>query len=639
MQKEMLPSTWVRGRVLISLFLLVLFYTTLNYLIIKVVFKPGYQEMERELAVGQLGRLEEIIDDELRGLVTVVGNYPIAEVLRELSAVDVGANAIFHSVMKDGKVSSPQLLQSGQSESLDQSAIFLAEISQEKVESLKCLGDDSERRAGLVMSGSGLSAFTMRCVSLGSSGEVVGFVITKGLNEQIDTFSRQFDLKSRVVVGSYDQGLSQERGLPKERYHIEETESHLKMRMPIFGSISKPHPFLEVSLEKRFSHKGGVILDYIMVSSVSGGTLLMVLFLVLYRHEITIAKTQLQRTMNRQIDNFSRQIRTESDPIDNSHIVLEEEQRRLVLQAKTIREYQEKIIRERTTVLKETNAKLVAEIKERLRIEKDLQEVQNKLEETVDKRTLELVRANTFLREEIEERKTRERELKTYQEQLRYLSSSLLNIEERERRQIATDLHDRIGQSLSVAKMYVDGLLELSLDLKDDNGKKMLKVQGLLQQTIRDTRTLTFELSPPVLYELGLEAALEWLAERMQLQHDLEVEVCCDISSPSMSASFLALIFRSIRELLMNVVRHGKASSAVITVFMRERMLHVEVSDNGVGIDLTVMNDDKRTGGGFGLFSIRERLINVGGKVDITSPSGSGAKVVLMVPVESFCSE
>lgn len=639
-QKEKLSSTLVRGPVLVSLFLLVSFYTAVNFLIIKVVFKPGYQEMEKELALGQLSRLEELIAKKVQALADSMDTYPLEKIFKEYPAVGGKATPFLHLVMNNGEFDSAQTLQVNLPDNLGRSGTFFREVFSEDTKFLHCSGDERISRSGLVMQDSTLLAVAMRCVSLGSRGDgMVAVVATMGLNDEINSFSRQFNLKTLAVSAPFDYEAGTGWQELEEDLQIHDSTGYLKLRKAISGSPGRNQPHLEVSLEKRFSHKGGVILDYIMVSSISGGTLLMVLFLVLYRHEVTRVNNYFQRTLNRRLDNFSRQIRTESEPSDKIDSFREEEQRRMVLQAKTIRDYQEKIIRERTVVLKETNAKLVNEIKERLRAEQHLQEIQNKLEETVQTRTLELVRANTFLRDEIEDRKKREQELKKYQQQLRYLSSSLLNIEERERRQLAVDLHDRIGQSLSVAKMYVDSLLESCTESGNDGGQKMSKVQELLQQTIRDTRTLTFELSPPILYELGLEAALEWLAERLLLQYDLKVVVQCDISHQQMSASFLALIFRSIRELLMNVVRHAKASSAVITVYLRDRVLHIEVSDDGVGIDRTDMSSDKHGGGGFGLFSIRERLINIGGKVDISSSPARGAKVALLVPVESFSTE
>ncbi|MDH4317877.1 MAG: histidine kinase [Desulfobulbaceae bacterium] len=638
-QKEILSSTLVRGPVLVSLFLLVSFYTAVNFLIIKAVFKPGYQEMEKELALGQLSRIEELIAKKVQALADSLENYPLENKIKEYQTVDGKVTPFLHLVMNKGEFDSAQILQVNLPGDQGRSGDFFREIFSEDAKFLYCSENERVSRSGLVMQDSNLLAVAMRCISLGSQGgSMVAVVATKGLNDEINSFSRQFNLKAIAVSPPFDGEAGTGWLELADDLKMHDSTGYLKLRKAIPGSPGRYQPHLEVSLEKRFSHRGGVILDYIMVSSISGGTLLMVLFLVLYRHEVTRVNNYFQRSLNRRLDNFNRQIRTETESADKVDSLREDEQRQMVLQAKTIRDYQEKIIRERTAVLKETNSKLVNEIKERLRIEQHLQEIQNKLEETVQTRTLELVRANTFLRDEIEDRKNREQELKKYQQQLRYLSSSLLNIEERERRQLAVDLHDRIGQSLSVAKMYVDSLLETCSDSGNGGEQKMLKVQDLLQQTIRDTRTLTFELSPPILYELGLEAALEWLAERLLLQYELKVEVQCDISNQQMSASFLALIFRSIRELLMNVVRHAKASSAVITVYLRDGVLHIEVSDDGIGIDRTDMSSDKNSGG-FGLFSIRERLINIGGRVDISSSPVRGAKVALLVPVESFSAE
>ena len=158
-----------------------------------------------------------------------------------------------------------------------------------------------------------------------------------------------------------------------------------------------------------------------------------------------------------------------------------------------------------------------------------------------------------------------------------------MEMEDKERRQLATDLHDLIGQSLSVVKMYVDAVI---FSISDAHTLENLhQIAAIVDQTVQDVRTLTFELSPPVLYELGLDAALEWLAEEFQKKYSLLITIECEGIPKSVTSAFLALIFRTIRELLINIVRHAKADSAGVTVCCVDKNVRLIVSDNGIGME------------------------------------------------------
>ena len=156
---------------------------------------------------------------------------------------------------------------------------------------------------------------------------------------------------------------------------------------------------------------------------------------------------------------------------------------------------------------------------------------------------------------EIEERKIAEQALIDHQDRLRRLSTELLQTEERERRRIATEIHDRIGQTLAVTKIQL-GALKAALE-SDKRAEMVEDIRQLITRTIKDTRTLTFELSPPVLYELGLQAALEWLAESIRQQSGLAVTVERDDSTPTLEIGRRVFLYQSVRELVLNVVKHA----------------------------------------------------------------------------------
>ena len=159
----------------------------------------------------------------------------------------------------------------------------------------------------------------------------------------------------------------------------------------------------------------------------------------------------------------------------------------------------------------------------------------------------------------------------------------------------------------------------------------MDEVRRLVEQTIQYTRSLTFELSPPILYDLGFEAAVEWLAEMMQEQHGLRIEVQSDKGPKPLDDEIRVLLFQAVRELLVNVIKHAQASQVRVAIDREGADLRIKVEDNGVGLPISL--DAPPTGRGFGLFSIRERLKHLGGHLKAESEPGQGTRVTLLVPL------
>lgn len=233
---------------------------------------------------------------------------------------------------------------------------------------------------------------------------------------------------------------------------------------------------------------------------------------------------------------------------------------------------------------------------------------------------------------EIVEHQQVEQRLSRYRQELRELAAQLTRTEERERRQIAQELHDHIGQSLALAKIKLGVLREAarSCGFADD----LRTVQELVGRTIADTRSLIFEISPPVLHEFGLAAALDWLAERFQREHGLAVAVEVDIDSRPVDDELRGALFRSARELLANVARHARAHRARLVLRRVDSILELRVEDDGVGFDADRAEALAVRDGGFGLFSIRERLEGLGGAMTVDSRPGGGTRVTLSVPGE-----
>lgn len=220
----------------------------------------------------------------------------------------------------------------------------------------------------------------------------------------------------------------------------------------------------------------------------------------------------------------------------------------------------------------------------------------------------------------------------SYQKHLKSLASSLSLAEERERRHVAENLHDSIGQSLIVIKMKLEELRELKSfkgvnSILDDS-------EDLLEKTIQKVRSMTFELSPPILYTLGLESAIEWLIEHYQKQHSIVIDFVSDKQDKPLDNDMRAILYKSVRELLFNIVKHAKAHLITVSIKRVDSYLKINIIDDGVGFNSNNVSLSMTNTGGFGLFNIRERLEHLGGHMWIKSKPGSGTQVTLEVPLK-----
>ncbi len=232
---------------------------------------------------------------------------------------------------------------------------------------------------------------------------------------------------------------------------------------------------------------------------------------------------------------------------------------------------------------------------------------------------------------DISERKEAEARLLAYQEQLRALSSELTLVEERERRRIASDLHDQIGQNLALCKLKVAALEKEPGT--DAVRSELSAVRRLLECSIQDARSLIFDLSPPILYELGFLAALEWLADRITEQYRVAVEFENQAGALTLETDRGVILFQVVRELLVNVGKHSRAGRAKVIVAQGDGVLRIQVNDDGQGFDASRAYDRKEREGGFGFFSMRERLNYLGGAIEIRSKPGVGTQVFLTLPL------
>ncbi|MHC4121293.1 MAG: sensor histidine kinase [Planctomycetota bacterium] len=225
------------------------------------------------------------------------------------------------------------------------------------------------------------------------------------------------------------------------------------------------------------------------------------------------------------------------------------------------------------------------------------------------------------------------KQLDTHVAQLKSLASQLSITEERERHQLATQLHDHIGQSLIISKAKLDE--QRNSDVSDEHAKVLEEVCERLKKVIQDTRSLTFDLSSPLLYLIGFEAAAEqWLADEIQEKHGIKTEFENDEQHKLMSDDIRAILFRNLRELLINVVKHAKAEKVKVSVSRYDGDIRVCIEDDGVGFDPVEVRSRSIAEGKFGLFSIAERLEQLGGCVQIDSKPGTGSRIIMTAPLK-----
>ena len=235
---------------------------------------------------------------------------------------------------------------------------------------------------------------------------------------------------------------------------------------------------------------------------------------------------------------------------------------------------------------------------------------------------------------DITDAKRAEAKILADQEQLRALTAQLLRVEDQERRAMATELHDSVGQILAFIKIEMGELRRTELPPHVTQSVNHIREQ--VNEAIRQTRSLTFEISPPELYTLGLEPALEELTQRFSQERQIECTIQDSEDPKPLSDQMKTLLYRSVRELLVNAAKHAQASRVHVTVDRVDNDIRIAVEDDGIGFDTSRLQDRSPHGtAGFGLFSIRERLTHMGGGVYIHSGHTKGTKVVLRAPLEN----
>ena len=278
--------------------------------------------------------------------------------------------------------------------------------------------------------------------------------------------------------------------------------------------------------------------------------------------------------------------------------------------------------------LNQSITELTTEAVHRMEAEARLKEAHQQLERRVEQRTGELTQALAMLQSEVEVRKETE-------VQFRHLSVRLMTLQDEERRRIARDLHDTTGQTLSALKMTVASLQHSAHSIPRISGL-IDELDALAEEALREIRTTSYLLHPPLLDEAGFASAARWFVEGFSKRSNIEVE--CDIPQQSkrLSKECELVLFRVLQESLTNVHRHSGASTASVTLTIDQGRLELQVIDNGSGIEETRLAQVEEPGRqlGVGIAGMRERVRKLGGRLELQS-SKAGTKLSVSLPMAS----
>jgi signal transduction histidine kinase len=258
--------------------------------------------------------------------------------------------------------------------------------------------------------------------------------------------------------------------------------------------------------------------------------------------------------------------------------------------------------------------------------EESLRDAHGELETRVRERTRELAKSNVNLSNEVEERK---RTQTAYIEFLRRFETS----QEEERRRIARELHDQLGQSVAALGLGLRKLAE-SDQLPQPERQQVRQLEQIVGNVGKEVHDLALELRPTALDDVGLEGALSNHIETWATRTGIAVDFHgLGVESPRLPRDLETAIYRLVQEALTNIVKHASASHVSVIVERRDGQVVAIVEDDGVGFDATAALQKGPASGQLGLLGMRERLGALGGELEIESAAGRGTTVFGRVPI------
>ncbi len=225
------------------------------------------------------------------------------------------------------------------------------------------------------------------------------------------------------------------------------------------------------------------------------------------------------------------------------------------------------------------------------------------------------------------------KEIEEYQTSLQRLTSEISLIEEKQKKEIAANIHDHLSQSLVISRMKIVDLEKkaASKEVQEDLGF----IKNHISEALENSRKITYELSPPVLYQLGIIDALDWFADETNEKYGIEFKFNCNVTAIQISEFKSILLFRCVQECVTNTLKYAEASLITLDFIKDKDSIIVTLSDNGKGFDTSKLNKTVHSGSGFGLFAVKERIRNINGKLEITSKINIGTKIKFFVSLDA----
>lgn len=274
--------------------------------------------------------------------------------------------------------------------------------------------------------------------------------------------------------------------------------------------------------------------------------------------------------------------------------------------------------------LETSNQELRQQITQRQQAENALQIVNEELETRVKNRTLELAQINEELKTEIAQRLKAQKRLQT-------LSGKLIEAQEAERRRLARELHDEIGQALTAVKINLQTLQHSSNF--DEKELPLSESIDIVEIALQQVRSLSLDLRPSLLDDLGLVVALRWYIDRQTQRAGIIGEFVPQPLQAKLSPNLETTCFRIVQEALTNVVRHAKAQRVIVELWQEDTQLHLIIRDDGIGFDVNVAKEKATKGGSLGLLGMEERVLLIGGQIDIKSVPEKGTEIHVIFPL------